>query len=66
VRVLQKIDGKLVVMGNIPASGDEMGKALSSSNFQSLGPKPAQPAAKPPAAVDLTPAPANTDASTKP
>ncbi len=63
--MLQKIDGKLAVMGNTHTSGDEMGKALSSSNFQSLGPKPAQPAVKPQAAVGLTPAPANTDASTK-
>jgi len=45
--VLRKIDGKLVVMGNAPDPSNELGKSLSSANFQALGPKPAQPAQAP-------------------
>jgi hypothetical protein len=63
--VLQKIDGKPVVMGNMPNSGTELGKALSSANFQALAPKStqAQPAAATQTPAD--PAPANTGGPTK-
>jgi hypothetical protein len=59
--VLQKIDGKLVVMGNVPATGNELEKSLSSSNFQSLGPKLA-PAQAPASSV---PSPASTGTPAK-
>jgi hypothetical protein len=64
--VLQKIDGKLVVMGNVPATGTGLGKALSSANFQALGPKPAQPTAATQALANLPPAPASAGAPAKP
>ncbi len=66
--MLKKIDGKLVVMGNVPTTGNELGRALSSSNFQSLGPKPAQPATatQAPASPAPAPAPASTGATAKP
>ncbi len=57
--MLQKIDGKLVVMGKAPATRNELGKSLSSSNFQSLGPKPAPTEASP------APSPASTGAPAK-
>ncbi len=63
--MLQKIDGKPVVMGNVPTTGNELGKSLSSANFQSLGPKPAQPAAATQAPASPAPAPASTGASAK-
>ncbi len=64
--MLQKIDGKLAVMGNMPASGTELGKSLSSANFQALRPKPVpvQPAVATQAPV--SPAPANMGAPAKP
>jgi hypothetical protein len=54
--VLQKIDGKPVIMGNVPTTGNELGKALSSSNFQSLGPKPAPASSALPPTSTGTPA----------
>jgi hypothetical protein len=66
--VLQKIDGKLVVMGNVPTTGTELGKSLSSANFQALGPKPAPalPAAAAQAPASPAPSPASTGAPAKP
>jgi hypothetical protein len=67
--VIHKIGGKLVVAGNIPTTGDpvEMGKALSSANFQALSPKPApaqsELAGQVPASA--APSPASTDAPSK-
>jgi len=61
--VLQKINGDLVVMGNVPASGTELGKSLSTTNFQSLGPKAQSPAV---AQAPAIPAPASTGTTAKP
>jgi hypothetical protein len=65
--VLHKLDGKLVVMGNVPTPADGMGKSLSSANLQSLGPKPAP--AQPTAGTQIAgpaSAPSNTGPTAKP
>ena len=65
--MLRKVDGKLV-MGNVPTTGNELGKSLSSANFQSLGPKPApaQSAAATQAPASPAPSPVSTGAPAKP
>jgi len=62
--VIRKIDGRPVVMGNVPAAGDALGRSLSSTNFHSLAPKPApaQPAATAPAPASPSPATTGTPA----
>lgn len=71
----EKIDGKLVVVGAVPTTSDELSKSLSSGNFslssknfQTLGgkPVPASPAAEPQAPASPAPAPASTGATAKP
>jgi hypothetical protein len=66
--VLQKIGGKLVVMGNVPTTGNEFGKAFSTANFQSLGPKPAptQSAVATQSPTNSAPSPTSMDTSAKP
>jgi hypothetical protein len=59
----RKVDGKLAVTSNSPDTQGELGKALSSGNFQGLAPKPAQAQQAP---ASPTPAPANNGAPAKP
>jgi hypothetical protein len=64
--LFQRIDGKLVVIGNVPTPGTELEKSLSSANFQALRvrPAPAQPVVGTQAPADS--ASASTGASAKP
>ena len=66
--MLQKINGKPVVMGNVPTPtlGTEFGKSLSSANFQALGPKPAPAQSVVAAQAPASPAPASTGIPAKP
>jgi hypothetical protein len=65
--MIQKIDGMLVVAGHIPTADNEMGKSLSSANFQALGQKlgtmPSEIAAQIPAST--VPAAPSADAAPK-
>ncbi len=63
-QMIREVDGKLVIMGNLPSPGTGFGRSLSSANFQVLGGKPAS---TPPATQAQTPlAPSNKDTPAKP
>lgn len=59
----REVDGKLAVMSNPPNTQDDLGKALSSGNFQGLASKPVQAQQAP---ASPTPASANNGVPAKP